>query len=133
MEENKVRVAWWKKTMQKVAGWLGPRLDKYRVTEEEEVPELYLPETTEDFIWLVRKLPQTVLSAEQRVRLAGVMSFETRRVSDLMLPRNEVTFVFENDFLGPLMLDKTLAPGQWRELTEEEVDSLRNYRKENDQ
>jgi 16S rRNA pseudouridine516 synthase len=35
--------------------------------------------------------------------------------------------------MGPLRLDKALAPGQWRELTEDEVDSLRNYRKENDQ
>lgn len=32
--------------------------------------------------------------------------------------------------MGPLSLDPELKPGQWRELTEEEVDSLRNYRKE---
>ncbi|MFD0674269.1 pseudouridine synthase [Cohnella sp. GCM10027633] len=32
--------------------------------------------------------------------------------------------------MGPLALDPALAPGQWRELSEEEVDSLRNYRKE---
>ncbi|WP_256756827.1 pseudouridine synthase [Cohnella sp. WQ 127256] len=31
--------------------------------------------------------------------------------------------------MGPLKLDPALAPGEWRELTEEEVDSLRNYRK----
>ena len=32
--------------------------------------------------------------------------------------------------MGPLQLDPTLAPGEWRELTEEEVESLRNYRKD---
>ncbi|MCD9025612.1 pseudouridine synthase [Cohnella silvisoli] len=32
--------------------------------------------------------------------------------------------------MGPLQLDATLAPGEWRELTEEEVESLRNYRKD---
>jgi 16S rRNA pseudouridine516 synthase len=32
--------------------------------------------------------------------------------------------------MGPLRLDPALAPGEWRELTEEELDSLRNYRKE---
>jgi 16S rRNA pseudouridine516 synthase len=32
--------------------------------------------------------------------------------------------------MGPLRLDSTLAPGEWRELTEEEVESLRNYRKD---
>ncbi len=32
--------------------------------------------------------------------------------------------------MGPLKLDPDLAPGEWRELTEEEVESLRNYRKD---
>ncbi|TFE30786.1 pseudouridine synthase [Cohnella luojiensis] len=32
--------------------------------------------------------------------------------------------------MGPLKLDPTLAPGEWRELTEEELESLRNYRKD---
>lgn len=32
--------------------------------------------------------------------------------------------------MGPLRLDPALAPGEWRELTEEEVESLRNYRKD---
>ncbi|XID93698.1 pseudouridine synthase [Paenibacillaceae bacterium WGS1546] len=32
--------------------------------------------------------------------------------------------------MGPLRLDPALAPGEWRELTEEEVESLRDYRKE---
>lgn len=32
--------------------------------------------------------------------------------------------------MGPLQLDKTLAPGEWRELTEEELESLRRYRKD---
>lgn len=32
--------------------------------------------------------------------------------------------------MGPLMLDEALAPGQWRELSEQEVDSLRYYRKD---
>jgi len=32
--------------------------------------------------------------------------------------------------MGPLQLDSALAPGEWRELTEEELESLRNYRKD---
>lgn len=32
--------------------------------------------------------------------------------------------------MGPLKLDPGLTPGDWRELTEDEIDSLRNYRKE---
>ena len=32
--------------------------------------------------------------------------------------------------MGPIKLDPALAPGQWRELSEDEVEGLRNYRKE---
>jgi 16S rRNA pseudouridine516 synthase len=32
--------------------------------------------------------------------------------------------------MGPLHLDPALAPGEWRELTEEEIESLRNFRKD---
>lgn len=32
--------------------------------------------------------------------------------------------------MGPLTLDAALEPGQWRELSEQEVDSLRHYRKD---
>jgi 16S rRNA pseudouridine516 synthase len=32
--------------------------------------------------------------------------------------------------MGPLKLDISLTPGQWRELTDDELESLRNYRKD---
>lgn len=32
--------------------------------------------------------------------------------------------------MGPLQLDPDLAPGEWRELTEEEIGSLKSYRKD---
>ncbi|TJY41370.1 rRNA pseudouridine synthase [Cohnella pontilimi] len=32
--------------------------------------------------------------------------------------------------MGPLQLDPALAPGEWRELTDEETESLRKYRKD---
>jgi 16S rRNA pseudouridine516 synthase len=32
--------------------------------------------------------------------------------------------------MGPLQLDPALSPGEWRELTEEEIESLRNFRKD---
>ncbi|QMV43898.1 pseudouridine synthase [Cohnella cholangitidis] len=35
--------------------------------------------------------------------------------------------------MGPLLLDPSLAPGEWRELTEEELESLRNFRKDGKQ
>ncbi|MFD2329679.1 pseudouridine synthase [Cohnella sp. GCM10020058] len=35
--------------------------------------------------------------------------------------------------MGPLPLDETLAPGQWRELAEDELERLRSYKKTEDQ
>jgi 16S rRNA pseudouridine516 synthase len=32
--------------------------------------------------------------------------------------------------MGPLLLDPGLAPGEWRELTDEETELLRQYRKD---
>ncbi|MDO4978984.1 MAG: hypothetical protein Q4E47_02415 [Candidatus Saccharibacteria bacterium] len=79
--------------------------------EEIEIPEIYLPETTEDLIWVLKKLPSEVITKEQKSRIAGVMSFEHRRVSDIMTPKDQAVFVYENDFLGPLMLDKLYKSG----------------------
>ncbi|SFB41234.1 16S rRNA pseudouridine516 synthase [Cohnella sp. OV330] len=35
--------------------------------------------------------------------------------------------------MGPLPLDETLAPGEWRELTEDELERLRSYKKTEEQ
>lgn len=78
---------------------------------EPEIPELYLPETTEDLIWVLRKLPEDVLSSEDRNKIMSAMTFSDRRVKDLMLPREKITFVHVNDFMGPLTLDKLYKSG----------------------
>ena len=109
--------------MEKLVKWLDPKLDKFRikpeveespepiVPEEPEMPELYLPETTEDLVWLLRKMPESVLRKEDKERIATAMSFDTRQVRDIMTERDAMTFVHENDFLGPLMLDQLYKSG----------------------
>lgn len=89
---------------------LGPKLDKYRQTEP-EIPEIYLPETTDDLIWVMRKVPESVLSKKDRTKIMSAMTFSTRTVGDIMLPRNNITFVHVNDFMGPLTLDKLYKSG----------------------
>ena len=39
------------------------------------------------------------------------MSFPERKVAEIMMPKSEITFVYEHDFLGPLMLDKLYQSG----------------------
>ena len=79
--------------------------------EEPEIPEIYLPETTEDLVWVLKKLPEDVLSSEDRARIMSSMTFNTRKVSEIMLPKEKITFVHVNDFMGPLTLDKLYKSG----------------------
>lgn len=106
MEEKKKK----NKFMVWLAAHLGPKLDKYRNVEP-EVPEIYLPETEEDLIWVLRKLPENVLSSADREKIMSAMTFSTKKVHDIMLPRAEITFVHINDFMGPLTLDKLYQSG----------------------
>lgn len=98
------------KILEKFTRWVDPKLEKYRPPREE--PEPYLPETPEDFLWFLKKTPESVLSMSDRVRIAAVMAFRGRRVREVMTPKSQVTFVHEHDFLGPLMLDKLYKSGQ---------------------
>ena len=107
MEEKKKK----NKFMVWLANFLGPKLDKYRKDDEPEIPEIYLPETEEDLVWVLKKLPEDVLSSTNRDRIMSAMSFSTKKVHDIMLPRAEITFVHVNDFMGPLTLDKLYQSG----------------------
>ena len=89
---------------------LGPKLDKYRHVEP-EIPEIYLPETEEDLVWVLKKVPKNVLSEADREKIMMAMTFSDKKVRDIMLPRGEITFVHINDFMGPLTLDKLYKSG----------------------
>lgn len=106
MEEKKKQ----HKFMTWLAKKLGPKLDKYRKVEP-EIPEIYLPETEEDLIWVLKKLPEEVLSKADREKIMMAMTFSDKKVKDIMLPRTEITFVHVNDFMGPLTLDKLYQSG----------------------
>ncbi|MBP5675051.1 CBS domain-containing protein [Candidatus Saccharibacteria bacterium] len=94
-----------------LANKLGPKLDKYRKEPEPEVPEIYLPETEEDLVWVLKKLPESVISSVDREKIMMAMTFSEKKVRDVMLPRAGITFVHINDFMGPLTLDKLYQSG----------------------
>ena len=106
MEEKKKQ----NKFMIWLAKKLGPKLDKYRHVEP-EIPEIYLPETEEDLVWVLKKVPKNVLSEADREKIMMAMTFSDKKVRDIMLPRGEITFVHINDFMGPLTLDKLYKSG----------------------
>ena len=100
----------WQRFLQKVVKFLDPRLEKYR--EHKEVPKpKYTPKTLEEFIDVSRRTPRTILSGKDRDRIAAVMSFDSRKVENLMVPKSKMVFVDDKEILGPLVLDKLYKSG----------------------
>lgn len=69
------------------------------------------PKTLTEFVEMLRDTPEEVLSRKERAMIVATMEFKNLRVSDIMTPREKITFVNIRDFLGPLMLDKLYKSG----------------------
>lgn len=100
----------WFRFLQKIVKFLDPKLEKYR-EKKKEVKVEYAPKTLKDFIGVIQRTPKEVLSLSDRERIAAVMSFEDKKVKDLMCAKREMVFVGEKEVLGPLMLDKLYKSG----------------------
>ena len=79
--------------------------------EAEALPEIFYPETVEDLVWLIKRLPETVLTKQQKQTLAAAMSFDSKLVKEAMTPKSEVIIIHENDFMGPLTLSRLYQSG----------------------
>ena len=105
--------------MQKFVRFLDPKLEKYRShhssrrskSADKKAEKLPDPQTLTEFIDLLKRTPHSVLSPQDRNRIAAVMSFNDRTVKDLMVPKKDMVFVNEKEFLGPLVLDKLYKSG----------------------
>lgn len=78
---------------------------------QNKIPEIFYPETPEDLVWLINKLPETVLTMEQKKTMGAAMSFDTKTVKEVMTPKDEVIIIHENDFMGPLTLSRLYKSG----------------------
>lgn len=96
--------------MQKFVKFIDPKLDKYRPKRPTAQPK-YTPTTLADFIGVLRRTPKSILSSRDRDRIAAIMSFDSRIVADLMIPKSKMIFVSSNEVLGPLVLDKLYKSG----------------------
>ncbi len=92
--------------MKKLVAWLDPKLDKYRGKAPKFVPKDFA-----EFVDVLRRTPKDILSEKDREKIAAVMSFDSKKVKDLMIPKDQMVFVHDKDFLGPLMLDKLYKSG----------------------
>ena len=94
--------------MTKIVRLIDPKLEKYRTKKP---AAKYTPKTLPEFIDLLRRTPKSILSSDDRARISAVMSFDAKKVQDLMTNKDQMVFVHEKDFLGPLTLDKLYRSG----------------------
>lgn len=77
----------------------------------------------EDFTTLPAKLD--ILESEDISRAyVTICEGKFHQIKRMMKARDKEVILLKRLTLGPLKLDDELAPGQWRELTKEEIDSL---------
>ena len=91
------------------AGFFGK--NKAANAAQNKIPEIFYPETPEDLVWLINKLPETVLTMEQKKTMGAAMSFDAKTVKEVMTPKDEVIIIHENDFMGPLTLSRLYKSG----------------------
>ena len=100
-----------KNLISKIVHWLDPKLDRYRTKSTPAEPPKYTPTSLADFIEIIKRTPKSILSNQDRNRIAAIMNFETRHVSDLMIGKDQMVYVDDQEILGPLTLDKLYQSG----------------------
>lgn len=70
-----------------------------------------VPQTIDEFLDLMKRTPRSVLSSRERQVIATIMNFPNIHVADIMLPQSAITYVRDNEVLGPLTLDRLYRSG----------------------
>lgn len=96
------------KLMKRFVKWIDPKLEKYRKAKESEP---YTPKDVEDLLGILKRAPRDVLTSKQRKIIANAMSFDARKVKNIMIKKEDIVFVHDHDMLGPLMLDRLYRSG----------------------
>ena len=71
----------------------------------------YTPKTLEDFIGVLQRTPRNIITNRDRERIVAIMSFDEKKVGDLMADKERIVFVKRDEILGPLVLDKLYKSG----------------------
>ena len=108
----------WRRFLRRFTRWIDPKLEPYRskprlkapVTTD-QTPEPYTPASTAELLALLHRTPDSVLTDRERQNIIAAINFPTAKVSDLMLPRADITYVKEDETLGPLTLDRLYHSG----------------------
>lgn len=119
--------------MAKLVARLDPRWDKYRaktIADTEKIKaehrvkyqqqleqavkmehENFIPQSEKELVQIIRRTPRDILSVKNRNLISGAMSFDKRTAMLVTMPCEDITFLNDSDFLGPLNLDKLYKTG----------------------
>lgn len=81
----------------------------FAVSDAKFAPEI--PTSREEFLEILHNIPLAVFSHSQRKQLEAILNFDLTSVEELMLPKNRIVYVDENEMLGPLTLDRLFRSG----------------------
>lgn len=89
-----------------------PEPDRTQPTEFELTEATpYVPQTIDAFLDLMRRTPRDVISPRERHVIATIMNFANVKVSEIMQPAENITYVNYEEVLGPLTLDRLYRAG----------------------
>lgn len=69
------------------------------------------PRNIAEFIDLVKRTPRSILNSRERHVIATIINFPNVKVADIMLPQSAITYVRDDEVLGPLTLDRLYRSG----------------------
>ena len=94
--------------IKKIVKTLDPKLEKYREKAEKEP---FSPKTTKELVGVIKRTTNGILSSSEKNMFASLMSYKDKLATDLMIPKDEMIFVSDEEVLGPLNLDKLYKSG----------------------
>ena len=97
------------KIMRSFVAWLDPKLERFRPPKQKKPP--YTPKSSKALIELLKRTPESILSATQRTAIASAMSYQDIPVSQIMAKTEHVVTLHEDDILGALTLDRLYKTG----------------------
>lgn len=71
----------------------------------------YTPKSITEFLDIMKRTPRSVLDSRERHVIATIMNFPSVRVSEIMLPPSAITYVNDDEVIGPLVLDRLYKSG----------------------
>lgn len=96
------------KMMSKIVRSLDPKLERFRPPKR-SVP--YVPKNRRDFEGVLNRSSEAIISEQQKYIVAALLRLDIIRTKDLMLPKNKMALLKEDEKLSMFTLDRLSKSG----------------------